>query len=210
MKYVAIAASQRVAENRKWLARLPESYAVGDVHIAAGSWYAVLYPVGHDKVKGIYRSDELDDILDNGGAAGMATMQTELAGLFATIGAAEDAATLAFYDEARKNLADLKAKVEASLPKSVFVAKGKDKAMQNAGKAGITGKILESAVLSPKWVVTVDAYGHRENRVKIGSIVYQVGARCIYRSYVWKQWPRGRGWDAGNVTESTEFYQRCK
>lgn len=209
-KYVAIAASQRVAEHKKWLASLPATYAAGDVHVAAGSWYAVLYPPGHDKVKGIIKTEQLDDILDHGGAATMAKLQTELAALFATIGASEDAATLAFYDEARKNLADLKAAVEANLPTSVFVAKGKDKAMQNAGKAGIKGKILKSAVLSPKWVVTLDGLRRPTNRVKIGSIVYRVGTRCVYRSYVWKQFPRGRGWDAGSVTESTEFYQRCR
>ncbi len=208
--YATAATSQRVAEQRKWLTTLAERYAVSDVHVAAGSWYAVLYPRGHDKVKGIIRTDELDDLLDGGGAKTLARIRGEVSGYFAVVGATEDAATLAFYDEQTGSLADVKARVEASLPASVFVAKGKDTAMQNGGKADISGKILKTAVLSPKWVVTVDENGHAENRVKIGSIVYKIGGRCIYRSYVWKQYPRGRGWDAGAVTEATEFYQRCK
>jgi hypothetical protein len=210
VKYASIAAGQRMAERRKWMTKLSDSYSVHDVHVAAGSWYAMLYPPGHDKVKGIIKTTELDDILDHGGETTLAKIRADVGAYFAVTGAKEDAATLAFYDEMKKGLAELKGKVEASLPVSVFVAKGKDAAMQKAGAQGISGKIVKNAVLSPKWVVTTDALKRPVDRVKIGSIVYQAGARCVYRSYAWKQLAKGKSWDAGSVTESTEYYQRCK
>jgi len=93
----------------------------------------------------------------------------------------------------------------------VFLAKAHDAAMEAGGKAGITGKVLKSAVLSPDWVVTVNKVTNKPiDRVKIGTVFYQDGERCVYRSYAWKQDYAAGKWSAGRTQEPNEFYQRCK
>ncbi|MBA2538260.1 MAG: hypothetical protein H0V17_01385 [Deltaproteobacteria bacterium] len=186
-----------------------KSIEVRDAHVVAGSWYAGLYPNGYDKVKGISRTSWLDDILDHDGAAAIAEAKQAIGGLYTAIGVTEP--TSSFYDDYAKGMAAIKADFTANVPGPVFLATGKDGTMEAAGKQGVTGKILRSAVLSPGWVVTKTPSGKPLDRVKIGTIFYQAASgRCVYRSYAWKQTYAGGGWSAGFAKEANEFYQRCK
>lgn len=204
-------ANEAIAGYRAALAKDRKSIEARDVHIIAGDWYAKLYPPGQDQVKGVAKTSHTEDLLDNHGAGAVASAKAAIGAWYAAIGVAPPPAVGAFLEEYGKELAALEAQLLANIPPPVFLAKGHDAAMEAGGKAGITGKVLKSAVLSPDWVVTVNRVtGKPIDRVKIGTIFYQAGSRCVYRSYAWKQDFTGGRWSAGRSQEPDEFYQRCK
>jgi hypothetical protein len=184
---------------------------VKSIHVVAGSWYKDIYAPGYDKVQGVAWTSKNVDLLGNGGKATLAAIKEQIGAWYGAIKVPEDSAVTAFYESYAKKLAAVKPAIDAALPAPVFIAKAKDAKMEAAGKKGIEGKILKSGVMTTKWITTIDAVTKKPTeRVKIGTIFYQRGEYCIYRSYSYKQYASKGAFGAGTIQDFADWMMRCK